>query len=209
MKSSPCRQVVQTSGSAPARLTQVRLVLFDETRCRRQNDATSPRCSGSVRGAGDRIQISRNDDDMNPRFCGAGWHRAVNAGRRVWLASGAGVSRYLELLCSRISRLETATPSCSRPPSKAQIVTHPGFAVPDDLSSLAAKRDGFLAWDRRNRRVQDRHAARGAALAAAEDTGHEAASSLHYALDDGSTGMAKRLCKLAQAKSLLADPQTI
>jgi hypothetical protein len=36
-----------------------------------------------------------------------------------------------------------------------------------------------------------------------------AASSLHYALDDGSTGMAKRLCKLAQAKSLLADPQTI
>jgi hypothetical protein len=32
-------------------------------------------------------------------------------------------------------------------------VTHPAFAVPDDPASLAARRDAFLAWDRRNRRV--------------------------------------------------------
>lgn len=32
-------------------------------------------------------------------------------------------------------------------------VTHPVFAVPDDPASLAARRDAFLAWDRRNRRV--------------------------------------------------------
>jgi hypothetical protein len=29
-------------------------------------------------------------------------------------------------------------------------VTHPAFAVPDDPASVAAKRDAFLAWDRRN-----------------------------------------------------------
>jgi hypothetical protein len=32
-------------------------------------------------------------------------------------------------------------------------VTHPAFAVPDEPASLAARRDAFLAWDRRNRRV--------------------------------------------------------
>jgi hypothetical protein len=32
-------------------------------------------------------------------------------------------------------------------------VTHPTFAVPDDPTSLATKRDAFLAWDRRNRRM--------------------------------------------------------
>jgi hypothetical protein len=32
-------------------------------------------------------------------------------------------------------------------------VTHPAFAIPDDPASLAARRDGFLAWDRRHRRV--------------------------------------------------------
>src|SRR5262245_60626007 len=32
-------------------------------------------------------------------------------------------------------------------------VTHPAFAVPDDPASLAARREGFLAWDRRNRRM--------------------------------------------------------
>src|SRR5262245_64240782 len=32
-------------------------------------------------------------------------------------------------------------------------VTHPAFAIPDDSASLAAKRDAFLAWDRRNRRM--------------------------------------------------------
>jgi len=32
-------------------------------------------------------------------------------------------------------------------------VTHPAFAVPDDPASLAARRDAFLAWDRRNRRT--------------------------------------------------------
>ena len=32
-------------------------------------------------------------------------------------------------------------------------VTHPAFAIADDPSSLAARRDDFLAWDRRNRRV--------------------------------------------------------
>jgi hypothetical protein len=32
-------------------------------------------------------------------------------------------------------------------------VTHPAFSVPDDPASLAARRDAFLAWDRRNRRV--------------------------------------------------------
>src|SRR5262245_16197583 len=32
-------------------------------------------------------------------------------------------------------------------------VTHPAFAVPDDPASLAARRDAFLAWDRRNRRI--------------------------------------------------------
>jgi hypothetical protein len=32
-------------------------------------------------------------------------------------------------------------------------VTHPAFAVPDDPASLAARRDAFLAWDRRNRRM--------------------------------------------------------
>jgi hypothetical protein len=32
-------------------------------------------------------------------------------------------------------------------------VTHPAFAVPDDPASLAARRNAFLAWDRRNRRM--------------------------------------------------------
>lgn len=32
-------------------------------------------------------------------------------------------------------------------------VTHPEFAVADDPATLAARRDSFLAWDRRNRRV--------------------------------------------------------
>jgi hypothetical protein len=32
-------------------------------------------------------------------------------------------------------------------------VTHPAFAVPDDPASLVARRDAFLAWDRRNRRM--------------------------------------------------------
>ena len=32
-------------------------------------------------------------------------------------------------------------------------VTHPAFAVSDDPASLAARRDAFLAWDRRNRRI--------------------------------------------------------
>lgn len=32
-------------------------------------------------------------------------------------------------------------------------ITHPAFAVPDDPASLAATRDAFLAWDRRNRRM--------------------------------------------------------
>jgi hypothetical protein len=32
-------------------------------------------------------------------------------------------------------------------------VTHPAFAVPDDPASLAVRRDAFLAWDRRNRRM--------------------------------------------------------
>jgi hypothetical protein len=32
-------------------------------------------------------------------------------------------------------------------------VTHPAFAVADDPASLAARRDLFLAWDRRNRRM--------------------------------------------------------
>src|SRR5262245_40976500 len=32
-------------------------------------------------------------------------------------------------------------------------VTHPAFAVPDDPASLAAQRDAFLAWDRRNRHM--------------------------------------------------------
>ena len=32
-------------------------------------------------------------------------------------------------------------------------VTHPAFALADDPASLAARRDAFLAWDRRNRRV--------------------------------------------------------
>lgn len=32
-------------------------------------------------------------------------------------------------------------------------VTHPAFAVADDAASLAARRDSFLAWDRRNRRM--------------------------------------------------------
>ena len=32
-------------------------------------------------------------------------------------------------------------------------VTHPAFAVPDDPASVAARRDAFLAWDRRNRRM--------------------------------------------------------
>ena len=32
-------------------------------------------------------------------------------------------------------------------------VTHPAFAIPDDPASFAARRDAFLAWDRRNRRM--------------------------------------------------------
>ena len=32
-------------------------------------------------------------------------------------------------------------------------VTHPAFAIPDDPASLAARRDAFLAWDRRYRRM--------------------------------------------------------
>jgi hypothetical protein len=32
-------------------------------------------------------------------------------------------------------------------------VTHPAFAIPDDPASLSARRDAFLAWDRRNRRM--------------------------------------------------------
>jgi hypothetical protein len=32
-------------------------------------------------------------------------------------------------------------------------VTHPAFAVPDDPASLVARRDAFLAWNRRNRRM--------------------------------------------------------
>ena len=32
-------------------------------------------------------------------------------------------------------------------------VTHPAFAIADDPASLAARRDAFLAWDRRNRRM--------------------------------------------------------
>src|SRR6266568_8677308 len=32
-------------------------------------------------------------------------------------------------------------------------VTHPDFAVPDDPASLAAQRDAFIEWDRRNRRL--------------------------------------------------------
>ena len=32
-------------------------------------------------------------------------------------------------------------------------VTHPAFAVADDPASVAARRDAFLAWDRRNRRM--------------------------------------------------------
>src|SRR4051812_12247332 len=32
-------------------------------------------------------------------------------------------------------------------------VTHSAFAVADDPASLAARRDAFLAWDRRNRRM--------------------------------------------------------
>src|SRR6516164_870641 len=32
-------------------------------------------------------------------------------------------------------------------------VTRPAFAVPDDPASVAARRDAFLAWDRRNRRM--------------------------------------------------------
>src|SRR6266550_4569075 len=32
-------------------------------------------------------------------------------------------------------------------------VTHPAFGVPDDPASLAARRDSFLAWDRRNCRM--------------------------------------------------------
>ena len=32
-------------------------------------------------------------------------------------------------------------------------VTHPAFALADDPASLAARRDAFLDWDRRNRRV--------------------------------------------------------
>jgi hypothetical protein len=31
--------------------------------------------------------------------------------------------------------------------------THPAFAVADDPASLAARRDAFLVWDRRNRRM--------------------------------------------------------
>ena len=32
-------------------------------------------------------------------------------------------------------------------------VTHPAFAGPDDPATAAARRDSFIAWDRRNRRV--------------------------------------------------------
>jgi hypothetical protein len=32
-------------------------------------------------------------------------------------------------------------------------VTHPAFLIPDDPASLAARRDAFLAWDRRNSRM--------------------------------------------------------
>jgi hypothetical protein len=32
-------------------------------------------------------------------------------------------------------------------------VTHPAFAIPDNPASLAGRRDAFLAWDRRNRRI--------------------------------------------------------
>jgi hypothetical protein len=32
-------------------------------------------------------------------------------------------------------------------------VTHPAFAIADDPASLAARREAFLAWDRRNRRI--------------------------------------------------------
>ena len=32
-------------------------------------------------------------------------------------------------------------------------MTHPAFAVSDDPASLAARRDAFLAWDRRNRHM--------------------------------------------------------
>jgi hypothetical protein len=32
-------------------------------------------------------------------------------------------------------------------------VTHPAFAIPDDPADLAVRRDAFLAWDRRNRRM--------------------------------------------------------
>src|SRR5215467_13914025 len=32
-------------------------------------------------------------------------------------------------------------------------VTHPAFAIADDAASLAARRDAFVAWDRRNRRM--------------------------------------------------------
>lgn len=32
-------------------------------------------------------------------------------------------------------------------------VTHPAFALADDPASVAARRDAFLAWDRRNRRM--------------------------------------------------------
>src|SRR5262245_8529006 len=32
-------------------------------------------------------------------------------------------------------------------------VTHPAFAIADDPASLAARRDAFLAWDRRNHRI--------------------------------------------------------
>jgi hypothetical protein len=33
-------------------------------------------------------------------------------------------------------------------------VTHPAFLIPDDPTSLAARRDAFLAWDRRNSRIR-------------------------------------------------------
>ena len=32
-------------------------------------------------------------------------------------------------------------------------VTHPAFAIPDDPASVAAMRDAFMAWDRRNGRI--------------------------------------------------------
>ena len=32
-------------------------------------------------------------------------------------------------------------------------VTHPAFAIPDDPASLAARRDAFLAFDRRGRSI--------------------------------------------------------